>query len=118
MNCGTHGGAMRMRTSECGWIAIHWRTSGQRSWMISPGNALPISTTAEVAASRRINEYRRGWPAPDGGRSFASFPELMPVAAFGLGTRPGKRSFSWAKFCAQPPQSPENVPPGENAPAS
>ena len=36
---------------------------GRRSWMISPGNALPISPSAEGAASRRINECHRGRPA-------------------------------------------------------
>ena len=54
---------MRLRTSECRWIAMHWRTSGRRSWMISPGNRLPISPSAEGAASRRINECHRGRPA-------------------------------------------------------
>ena len=54
---------MHLRTSECRWIAMHWRTSGRRNWMISPGNALPISPSAEGAASRRINECHRGRPA-------------------------------------------------------
>jgi hypothetical protein len=44
-----------MPSSECRWIAMHWRTSDRRT--------LPISPSAESAASRRINECHRGRPA-------------------------------------------------------
>jgi hypothetical protein len=44
-----------MPSSECRWIAMHWRTSDRRT--------LPISPSAEGAASRRINECHRGRPA-------------------------------------------------------